>query len=190
MFPSYARCTVREPTVSPLCAACPCERQLNFGHLAARCTTTSPGPLRGDSSLLHESTPSHHTGDSTRRTLFQHSTSFFVFLLLPMPSSRALWAPARGVSQRLGGGQGHLKKREDFLFWMWCQVLTLLLDHGGKQAAKKRISGLRSLLVSRVRCQIFSGYSQCGRFLCCFCLWYSHKSIATEMLLACGEDSK
>lgn len=41
MFPPYARCTVQEPTVSPLCAACPCERELNFGHLAARCTTTS-----------------------------------------------------------------------------------------------------------------------------------------------------
>ena len=112
------------------------------------------------------------------------------FSVAPHAKQPGTLSSREGCFPATGGGQGHLKKREDFLFWMWCQVLTLLLDHGGKQAAKKRIPGLRSLLVSHVRC-VFSGYSQCGRFF--FVVVFacgSHKSMATAMLLACGEDSE
>lgn len=57
---------------------------------------------------------------------------------------------------------------------------AFLTHHGGKQAAKKRIWKFRSL-ISHVRCQILES-------LCCFSCG-SHKIMATEMLLVCGEDS-
>lgn len=69
-----------------------------------------------------------------------------------MPKDWPLWALARGVSHQLEGVGGRRdSKEEDFLFWMWCQVLTLLLDHGGQQAAQKGFWEYKSLPISLVR---------------------------------------
>ncbi len=132
-------------------------------------------------------TPQHQTGDRTRRrrTLCESKSSWSFY---PVPSSRALWAPARGVSHPLGVGEGiHL------FFWMWCQVLTLLLDHGGKHAAKKRFSKFQSLLISHVRHRILLDFLQRGGFLVVFlvavtelwqqrCFWYV---VRTQIDLGC-----
>lgn len=141
LFPSVNRiiisaCTVQELTVSSLWTACPCERELNLSHLAARCTTASPGPLRKDLSVLHESTPQHQTRDRTRRTLsaswrLKGSNSW---RFCPVPSRRVLWA--KGVSYRLGVGEGIEEGNSSF--WMWCQVLTILWTMAENKQQRKR----------------------------------------------------
>lgn len=170
--------------MSSLWTACPCERELNLSHLAARCTTASPGPLRKDLNVLHESAPQHQTGDRTRRTLSEslrlegsNSWSF-----CPVPSRRALWA--RGVSHRLGVGEGIQERKSSF--WMWCQVLTIPLDYGGKQAAKKKVWNYRSLHISHVRFESLLDCC-CVEGFCCFSCG-THKILAIEVLLVCGED--
>lgn len=146
------RRTVQESTLPSLCAACPCERELNFGHLAARCTTTSPGPLRRDFSLLLESTPKHHIGDSGRTLgalcpkapkVFARCQAAGHFELLRKGCFQADWGWVRVI-----------QKRKIFLFECDAKFSHSFLDHGGKQAAKKRIPRFRPLLISHVRCQI------------------------------------
>lgn len=94
---------------------------LNCSHLATRCTSTSVGLLRRDSTLLLKSTSLLQTGDSTQqcRTLSENfdffsfsSSSFFFFHW--MPSCQGLWFPARGVSHHLRGG-GWRDSREEYI---------------------------------------------------------------------------
>lgn len=89
----------------------------------------------------------------------------------------------------LGLGTGIQKelRKEDSLFCVPCQVLTLLQDHVGKQAAEKRISGLGPSLLPHVRCQLSSGDSDAALGFCCLSCG-SHKFIATVLLLVCRTD--
>lgn len=174
MFPPYARCTAQEPTVSPLCAACPCERELNFGHLAARCTTTSPGPLRRDSSLLRESTPSHHAGDSTRRTLFEHSSSLF-FCRSPCQAAGHFELP-RGVFPSDRGWARASKKEGRFSFLDVMPSSHTPFGPWRKTSSKEKDPGaqIAPRLTRKMRFQwIFAMWKVF--FCCCFCLWQSQK---------------
>lgn len=103
----------RVSCVLSLCIACPCERKLSVSHLAARCIATSPGLLRWDSSLLHESIPQHQSGDGAKtRSTLSEKYNFWSFAW--MPSSLALWTPTRGVSLRLGVGEWIQRRKISF----------------------------------------------------------------------------
>lgn len=61
------------------------------------------------------------------------------------------------------------------------------LDYGGKQAAKKKVWNPRSLHVSHVRFQSLIDCCLVEGFFVCFSCG-THKIMATEILLVCGED--
>ncbi len=193
MFLCTARCTVQESTVLSLCTVSLCERELNFCHLAARCTTASRGPLRRDFSLMHESTPptSYHKSGRGRAGRFLKAFS----KLSESSSSRSFFAPCQTAGhfelpRRVfptdwGWARGIQKRKISFLDVMPSSHTPL--DHGGKQAAKKRISRCRLLLISHVSFRV-KRILVVRRAFCCFSCG-SHRNIPTEMLLVCGEDS-
>lgn len=88
----------------------------------------------------------------------------------------------------LGVGMGiqkELQKRTVFFLDVMPSSHTPV-DHGRKQAAKKRLSKLRSILISHVRCQIYIDSCTALNVRCFPCV--SRKVTATVMLLVCGID--
>lgn len=111
------------------------------------------GPLRRDVGYLLDSAPQHHIAHRTRR----RGRKLELVSSWPMPGGGALWASSRGVApQTLGVGKGiqkEIQKRTASFLDVMPSSHTPL-DHGGKQATKKRISKRRFLLAPYVRCQI------------------------------------
>lgn len=114
----------------------------------------------------------------------------------PIPGELGISTSARGVPLQSQGWAREFKrssKRGQFSFFcccLRCQVLTLLQDHVGKQAAaaaKKRISGLGPCLVPHVRCQLSSVDSGAALGFCCLSSG-RHRLTATVLLLVCGTD--
>lgn len=111
------------------------------------------GPLHRDVGYLLDSAPQHHIAHRRRR----RGRKLELVSSWPMPGGRALWASSRGVApQTLGVGKGiqkEIQKRTASFLDVMPSSHTPL-DHGGKQATKKRISKRRFLLAPYVRCQI------------------------------------
>lgn len=101
----------------------PMRRELNFSHLATRCTTTSSTPLRRDSILLPKSISQLQTGDSTQqsRTLsenFEFSfflSSFFFIECQAVRDSDFPW----GVFPTVWGGRATGFQRGIYFFFRW-----------------------------------------------------------------------
>lgn len=138
--PVFPHCKVLESTLLSLWTACPCERELNLNHLAARCITASLAPLRRDLSLLHESTP------DIRREVGQGGRCLKAWTPDVFAQCQAAGF-LRGVSHRLGVGEGIQKRKVSFR--MWCQVLTILWTMAErKQQRNRNKSGITDRSIS------------------------------------------
>lgn len=146
--PVFPHCKVLESTLLSLWTACPCERELNLNHLAARCITASLAPLRRDLSLLHESTP------DIRREVGQGGRCLKAWTPDVFAQCQAAGF-LRGVSHRLGVGEGIQKRKVSF--------------------RTKQIWNYRSLHISQVRFQSLVGCCLVETF-CCFFLWQSQNN--------------
>lgn len=187
MFLWTARRTVRVNSVVFVCSLSLCMGAKLCPSGCQMCHYFA-GPLHRDVGYLLDSAPQHHIAHRTRR---RRGRKLELLSSWPMPGGRALWASSRGVApQTLGVGKGiqkEIQKRTASFLDVMPSSHTPL-DHGGKQATKKRISKRRFLLAPYVRCQILVDSCSVAGFFCCSCCG-SHKIMAAEMLLVCGEDA-
>lgn len=130
------------------------ETELSFLHLAARCAITYwVRVFRRQLFARVRFSKSYRRCDDRGECFLNVRTP----ALSANTRESGISASARGVPPQPRGWARESKrssKRGQFSFCVRCQVLTLLQDHVGKQAAEKRIPGLGPSLVPHVRCQL------------------------------------